>query len=114
MHTVVATVTTSLSKQQASSSVQVIVGQGSLVAVIAGGKSQSMRVGESLMLDAGSSYDEDVGKSATNSMIAVWQYSWSCTQLRPVLSSTCSNAVHNATQDIAWPSKYMLVTNSGQ
>ena len=88
LYTVTVTVTTSISKQQASSSVQVFVGQGSIVAAISGSKMRSMRKGESLTLDAASSYDEDV---STVDAASTLFYSWSCVQTQPVLSSTCDS-----------------------
>ena len=102
LYTVMITVTTSLSKQQASSSIQVSVGQGVIVAGIAGNKMRSVRKGETTFIDAGSgSYDEDILVSdSSNSLL----FAWACMQTQPVLSSSCNALFIGLTDSFSTPS----------
>ena len=89
-YTIVCTVTTSLSKQQASSFIQVTVGQGAIVAVFIGSKMKSVRKGGSITIDASASYDEDVADGGGDLL-----YSWICLQTQPILSSSCDGVLNN-------------------
>eukprot|EP01039_Chlorochromonas_danica_P009601 gene9601-10612_t len=75
-----------------SSSVQIYVASGNVVASIAGGNQRSLRVGEKLVLDGSSSYDEDLASIDPSTL----QYSWSCMQISPMLNDSCSG-VFNGT-----------------
>ena len=74
--------------QSAFSSVVVSVTPANVVAVLQGGSPRYMRLGETLVLDASKSYDQDkankVGRAAGLS------YYWSCVKLSPIFSSQCA------------------------
>lgn len=65
-------------------SVSVIPGQ--IVAILSGGSSRGVRIGQSLVLDASMSYDED---DPTN-LAAALSFGWACATLLPKLSIACT------------------------
>ena len=81
--------------QTAQSSTQVYVTLGDLIAVVKGGTtSRTVRVGESLSLDASASMDEDL--QGVVGTAAGLSFAWSCTQLQPSLVSSCSGIFDDA------------------
>jgi hypothetical protein len=78
---------TSISRS-ASTSVQVFVSQGSIVAGIRGSSSRSLRVGSTSSIDASISVDEDVNYAAGGT--ASLSYSWSCVETSPSYSYSCA------------------------
>jgi hypothetical protein len=88
------TVTASTGSTSSSTSVQVYVTQGSLVAMIAGSSQKSVRELESIIVDGSSSYDEDVG--GLTGTAAGLKFSWSCSQSLPILSSSCAGVIDQA------------------
>ena len=88
------TVTIAGNLQSASTSVQVVVEEGSIVALVAGGSSRTMRVEESLSLDASSSYDED--QLGVTGIAAGLQFTWSCVQVAPIFRSECDSVFDSA------------------
>ena len=69
-----------------SSKTSVYVMPSNLVAVVAGGGNRGMKPGETLVLDGGNSYDEDVGPNETPD----YEYSWGCMTTSPRLDSNCA------------------------
>jgi hypothetical protein len=82
--------------QSSSTSVQVFVTPGNIIAVVAQGLSRSVRVEGGLTIDGSGSYDED--QFGVTGQAAGLSYSWSCAQLKPTLSSTCTDALFQ----VAW------------
>eukprot|EP01040_Poterioochromonas_malhamensis_P027199 gene27199-biopygen4047 len=78
------TATTSLS---ASASISVSVVAGKIVALVQGSSERSMRVGDSMVLDASKSYDEDVSMSSFSTLV----FQWSCVQTVASGSSSCDS-----------------------
>ena len=91
--TYVATVSVVNTKTLAASSVsvQIAVGQGSLVAAVAGGSYRTVRIQDEMMLDASNSYDEDQGGFGNAGLT----FSWACYRQLPVYSPVCSLAWAN-------------------
>ena len=84
----VVTIEENLLSTTAAVQVQVLVEAGSIVAVVSGGTSRTMRVEETLNIDASASYDEDQnGVTGTNAGL---QYTWSCVQTAPLFRADCS------------------------
>ena len=80
------TATNSISKLSATAKVQVLVSRMDIVASIAGGVGQSIRQGDSLLLDASGSYDDDkVDRSNKQGL----SFAWTCHQQQPKLSLVC-------------------------
>jgi len=79
------TVSNPTSLQKSSASAHVEVSQSDIVAVIAGGTHQTVRLGGSIILDATGSYDAATPDSSDSHLT----YSWSCYQRKPTLSSYC-------------------------
>eukprot|EP01040_Poterioochromonas_malhamensis_P011892 gene11892-biopygen2504 len=79
--------TTTASSLSASASVIVNVVSGKLVALVQGSSERSMRVGDSMMLDASKSYDEDVSRSSDSSLV----FQWSCVQIVAAGNSSCTS-----------------------
>ena len=105
MYVVVVTVfSTSNPSIISQSTISVTVAQSSIIAVIDGcGSSGVLNVGEALVLNASSSYDEDLpstgNSSFTNSLNFI--YKWSCLTISPSVNSTCaiaikSDSIHSA------------------
>jgi hypothetical protein len=100
----------------ATSTLEVIVNRGKLVAVLGGGVQQSMRVSESKFVDASASYDEDIPFST--GLNAGLAFSWSCMQVQPVVNSSCSglftnvNAFRATTTTVNTPS-FIIQAKSG-
>lgn len=86
-YTVTALAYSSLSRSSNSASVRIYVTQGSLVAVIAGGTRQCVRVSGAANFDASQSFDEDY--PARTRSAAGLLYLWSCMATYPLISSTC-------------------------
>jgi hypothetical protein len=74
--------------QSSSTAVQAFVRSGAVQAVIKGGYSTALRIGEKLTVDASGSYDED--RNGVYGASAGLFFSWSCVQTAPVFNSTCS------------------------
>ena len=82
------TVGTTDGTQSSSASVQVFVQPGNIVAVVQGGSARTMRVADTLRVDASNSYDEDL--SGVTGWAAGLQYQWSCVQVAPVFRDNCA------------------------
>ena len=67
-------------------SVQVFVKASAVVALISGGSSRGVLLGASSIFSGSSSYDEDNAGAGS----AALRYTWSCGQMLPQLSETCS------------------------
>ena len=81
----------SSSNYQTFSEVLITVGQGSIVANIAGSTVKSIRKGESMRLDGSGSYDVDTfGLSSVTSKLI---YKWTCVQIEPYLSNVCDTVL---------------------
>ena len=83
------TATNGVSMKSATTSMLVYVLQSTVVAVIAGGATQSVRVFSILSVDASGSYDND----QVNDGKAGLTYFWTCSQSVPVYSTSCSFSV---------------------
>ena len=75
------------SSESSSTSTQVYVQPGRVVGVIASGDAQNLRAGDTLVLDASGSYDEDV--DGVVGPAAGLGFQWSCVQTAPVFNATC-------------------------
>jgi hypothetical protein len=85
------TVTALSSGNSATASVFVNLEHTQIVAKLVGNNLQkSLRVGDVAVIDGSLSYDADVNAEEEDSSL---HYSWSCTQLHPVVSSTCGLSV---------------------
>jgi hypothetical protein len=74
--------------QSSSTSLQVVVKQGSLLAKIKGGTNErNIRNGESLSLDASNSYDEDKGDTVRGRDAGL-RFEWVCMQTKPIVNRT--------------------------
>eukprot|EP01040_Poterioochromonas_malhamensis_P027210 gene27210-biopygen4228 len=62
---------------------------GKIVALVQGSSERSMRVGDSMMLDASKSYDEDVSTSSGSSLV----FQWSCVQTVATGNSSCTSLI---------------------
>ena len=83
------------SSQSATTSIQVYVSAGDIIASVSGGKSnRNVRPSESLTLDASKSYDEDIENVYGAS--AGLLFTWSCIQLQPSLIDDC-NSIFDST-----------------
>ena len=85
---VYATVTDLVTTISTFTYVKLVVKKGSIRAIIAGSSFTTLTVGNSLILDASSSYDEN------SNQLSLLKYSWRCLQILPVFSSSC-NSVSN-------------------
>ena len=74
--------------QSAATSVQVLVTPGQLRASVLLGTDRTVRLGESIRIDASSSSDDDV--AGLTGAKAGLVFTWTCTQTAPVFSSTCN------------------------
>jgi hypothetical protein len=79
------------SAQSSEVSVQVYVQPGNVVAAVSGGLTRSVRVSDTLTLDASGSRDEDI-PTATG-LAAGLRFTWICTQSAPTFNSSCAAAV---------------------
>ena len=78
-----------------SSSVDVSVAAGPVVAVTKGGASRSVPAGGSVTIDATASYDADIPvKTGTAAGLS---YSWTCAQVAPTISDSCGLTMPAAT-----------------
>ena len=80
-----------------AASIQVFVQSGAIRAVVALGVSRSVRVGQSLSIDARASFDEDV--AGVIGAAAGLSFAWSCGQITPVLSDSCDTIISAVTAD---------------
>lgn len=87
--TIVSTANSWASNSAAAAAIQVWIVSGDLVAVIEGGTTRSLRVGQLMWLDASRSYDEDVLPSLAST--SSFQYTWTCLQVAPSLSNDCKD-----------------------
>jgi hypothetical protein len=83
------------SAQSAKATTTVLVPVGGLYAVLSDGLTRSMRAGSSIVIDASSSYDEDV--SVLTGTAAGLLFSWSCMQTAPVFNQSCNGLYTIAT-----------------
>ncbi len=90
-YTVVVSAMNSLTSLSSSANVLVSVSRGSLVAVLSGGFSQTLRAFQSSLLSAASSYDED----QSNGGIQGIHFGWNCHQSFPKLTSSCGITFKN-------------------
>ena len=73
-----------------SATVTVIVDMGELQAIIQGNYQKSVKLYRSILLDASPSRDSDIDpKSLTSEISSDLLFSWTCSQIRPVLSDSC-------------------------
>jgi len=93
------------SHEMVMTSVYVAVTRSDLVASIYGGTHRTVRLGESIIIDASGSYDAD----AANSSDAYLSYSWSCYQYKPRLSAKCGL---NISSDGSVATAYSSLTTS--
>ena len=83
------TVTTSTSPVLSSATEAIVIVEAAdLVAILSGGSNRALKIGEIMTIDASRSYDEDT-PDATG-LVAGLAFSWSCVQLLPQFSATCS------------------------
>ncbi|RYG68135.1 hypothetical protein EON64_05855, partial [archaeon] len=78
-----------------SASTQVLVVSGDLIASIDGGNIRSVRIGQSLILNASRSFDEDIKFAFTSTHPALY-FTWSCRQILPELMEDCSDIFDSA------------------
>jgi len=78
-------VSSTLTPLSSKATVTILVPQSDLVAMISGGSEQSVRQGESIILDAFDSYDMDNENRTSDGL----SYTWECKQLKPMLSPFC-------------------------
>lgn len=78
-------VTVSAAGQSTTISSKAFVSVGSIIPVIDKGLNRSVRVGQSMTIDAVGSYDEDVTGGSSNLV-----FNWACVQTSPSLRDTCS------------------------
>jgi hypothetical protein len=84
-------VSASFNQQVSTALVQINTLSGAIVAVIQGSGSQVVRVGSSLSLDGSKSYDQD--QNNVFGVSAGLSFTWTCSQLLPVVSTSCSNVI---------------------
>jgi hypothetical protein len=84
-------VSASFNQQVSSAFVQINTLSGALVAVVQGSGNQVVRIGSSLILDGSKSYDQD--QNNVFGIAAGLSFTWTCSQLSPVGSASCSNAI---------------------
>ena len=87
-YTVTVTALHTLSRQSSSLTATVYIEPSVIIASIAGGYDQSIRLGESLLIDGSQSYDQD-----TNSRLGL-SFSWECVQVMPSYSNACPLDTH--------------------
>jgi hypothetical protein len=86
VYNVSVTVYSNLTGLSATSTVDIFVGQGDLKAVVLGGSAQSLDVGSSMVIDASSSYDEDI--EGLSGALAGLEFQWSCSIVQPVVNTS--------------------------
>jgi hypothetical protein len=84
-------VSASFNQQVSSALVQINTLSGALVAVIQGSGNQVVRIGSSLTLDGSKSYDQD--QNNVFGISAGLSFTWTCSQLSPVVSASCSDVI---------------------
>jgi hypothetical protein len=87
-YTVTLSVMNTQSRRSSQATVTLVVGQGSLAAVIAGGSTKSVRMGMNFTVDASQSVDKDylITEAASQSSLL---FTWSCTRSSPTYDATC-------------------------
>jgi uncharacterized membrane protein (DUF485 family) len=103
--TVQASVSLGTTTLSATTSSQVYVVQGSLVAVIAGGSYQGVREGSTAPLDGSGSYDQDQFNHGAVGLT----FAWSCLTVLPSFSETCAFVVNSGSQS----SSVLSITSRG-
>jgi hypothetical protein len=86
LYNVSVTVYSSISGLSATSVVDIFVDQADVKAVVAGGSVQSLNAGSSIVLDASSSYDDDI--DGVTGLDAGLNYQWSCLLVQPVVDAS--------------------------
>ena len=86
-----ATITATLST--ASTTVSVLVVPGDVVAVLASGTDRSVRLNDTITLDASPSYDEDIPD--LTGVDAGLLFSWSCAQIAPIFADSCESLLQS-------------------
>jgi hypothetical protein len=84
-------VSASFNQQISSALVQINTLSGALVAVIQGSGNQVVRIGSNLALDGSKSYDQD--QNNVFGISAGLSFIWTCSQLLPVVSASCSDVI---------------------
>jgi hypothetical protein len=84
-------VSASFNQQVSSALAQINTLSGALVAVVQGVGNQVVRIGSSLSLDGSKSYDQD--QNNVFGISAGLSFTWTCTQLSPVVSASCSDVI---------------------
>jgi hypothetical protein len=79
------TVTIVESLQSSSTTATVFVRQGAVQAMVSGATEHNVRLGHSITIDGGASYDEDVGEG----LAAGLTFEWTCSQTAPTFDSVC-------------------------
>jgi hypothetical protein len=82
-YTVKLTVLHTNTLKASSTTTTVYVSKSDIIASISGGSQRSVKFGESIVIDASASYDEDTG---TNTLLT---FQWVCVQLQPFYSEAC-------------------------
>jgi hypothetical protein len=84
-------VSASFNQQVSSALVQINTLAGALIAAIQGSGNQVVRIGSSLTLDGSKSYDQD--QSNVFGISAGLSFTWTCSQLSPVVSASCRDVI---------------------
>jgi hypothetical protein len=103
-------VTITATQQSATAVLQVFVEAGDVVPVVALGSSRTVRVDQSIDIDASGSYDQD--QSGVKGTAAGLTFSWSCVQTAPVFASTCADALSSAASPPSQPGIFSLTARS--
>jgi hypothetical protein len=103
-------VTITATQQSATAVLQVFVEAGDVVPVVALGFSRTVRVDQSIDIDASGSYDQD--QSGVKGAASGLTFSWSCVQTAPVFASTCGNVLSSAVSPQSQPGIFSLTARS--
>jgi hypothetical protein len=103
-------VTITATQQSATAVLQVFVEAGDVVPVVALGSSRTVRVDQSIDIDASGSYDQD--QSGVKGTAAGLTFSWSCVQTAPVFASTCADVLSSAAAPPSQPGIFSLTARS--
>jgi hypothetical protein len=99
-------VTIIATQQSASAAVQVYVEPGEILPVVALGSSRTVRVEQSITIDASASYDQD--QSGVTGTSAGLSFSWSCVQVSPVFQSGCTGVFSSAAASASQPAEFTV------
>ena len=107
LYSVTLTVTSTVFLSSTSTTVILAIESSDLVAIVSGGDMQAARPGDMVVLDASSSYDENMNMAITTTterIAAVNSYSfqWTCVQIQPILSAECGFDIVNATTTLPY------------